>query len=131
MQDKKIRIGDNASVSKTITEQDVCDFAKICGDFNPVHMDEEAAGKTRFGARVCHGMLVASFISTVLGMYLPGPGSIYLEQSLQFCRPVYIGDTVTAYVIVEAIEDNIVRLSTSVLNQERQEVVKGTAKVMV
>ncbi|MCH5250244.1 MAG: MaoC family dehydratase [Lachnospiraceae bacterium] len=131
MQKEKIKIGDSASVSKTITETDVYCFAEICGDFNPLHVNEKEAEKSRFGKRICHGMLVSSFISTVLGMYLPGPGSIYLEQSLEFLAPVFIDDTITVTVIVKEINNKIVSLETIVVNQNMQKVIKGYAKVMV
>lgn len=128
---KNIKIGDTASFSKTISESDVYNFAGICGDFNPVHINETKAAQSRFGKRVCHGMLVASFISTVLGMYLPGNGTIYLEQSLKFKKPVYICDTVLAEVKVLEINNNIITLQTVVTNQSDDIVLEGTAKVMV
>lgn len=128
---KDIEIGDSASISKTLTEADVYNFAGICGDFNPIHINEQEAEKSRFGKRICHGMLVASFISTVLGMYLPGPGSIYLEQSVKFLAPVYIGDTITATAIVKGIENKIVKLETVVVNQNSETVIKGTAVIMI
>lgn len=131
MQTKQIKIGDSASVSKTLTETDIYNFAEICGDFNPLHIDEKEAGKSKFGKRICHGILVSAFISTVLGMYLPGPGSIYLEQTLEFVAPVYIDDTITATVIVKEINRNIVKLETIVVNQNMEEVVIGYAKVMI
>ncbi len=131
MSRKIIRVGDTASFSKTLTETDVYNFAGICGDFNPVHVDKETAAYSKFGKQVCHGMLVASFISTVLGMYLPGPGTIYLTQTLRWDAPVYIGDTITATVTVEKKELNIVTLETIVRNQKKKQVVIGTATVMV
>lgn len=129
--EKKIGVGESASVSKTLTETDVYSFAGICGDFNPVHIDKQKAEKTIFGRRICHGMLTASFISTVLGMYLPGPNSIYLEQSLKFVAPVYIGDTITASVTVLEVKDKIVKLETIVKNQNGERVVEGIASVMI
>lgn len=128
---KKIRIGDRADFSKTISESDVYTFAGICGDFNSVHINETEARKLRFGKRVCHGMLVGSFISTVLGMYLPGPGTVYLEQSLKFKKPVYIGDTIRAEVEVTEIDKSIITLHTEVINQNNDIVIEGMAKVMV
>ncbi|MCH5248892.1 MAG: MaoC family dehydratase [Lachnospiraceae bacterium] len=131
MQSEKIKIGDSASVSKTLTETDVYDFAEICGDFNPIHINKQEAEKSKFGKRICHGMLVSSFISTAIGMYLPGPGSIYLEQSLEFLAPVYIDDTITATVMVKEINNKVISLETIVVNQKMKKVVKGYAKVMV
>jgi 3-hydroxybutyryl-CoA dehydratase len=119
------------SFSKTITECDVYNFAGICGDFNPVHINKEEAKKSIFKGQVAHGMLVSSFISTVLGMYLPGPGTIYLKQTLSFKKPVYIGDTITAKVIIKDInnEKGIAKLNTIVVNQEKVVVVEGEAIV--
>lgn len=128
---KKIVVGEEASVSKTLTETDVYNFAGICGDFNPVHIDQIKAEGSRFEKRVCHGMLVASFISTVIGMKLPGEGTIYLEQNIRFVKPVYIGDTITAKVKVIDLKKNIVVLETVVKNQNDCIVVEGQAKVLV
>ncbi len=126
-----VKVGDEAGFSKTLTEYDVYSFAGITGDFNEVHVNRAAAEKSRFGKQVCHGMLVASFISTVLGMYLPGPGTIYLEQNTKFLKPVYIGDTVTAQVRVTEIQNKVVSLETFVKNQDDEVVVSGLAKVLV
>ena len=128
----KINVGDSASVSKTITETDVYLFAGITGDLNPAHVNEEASSKTMFGGRIAHGMLSAGLISTVLGMYLPGPGTIYLGQELKFTKPVRFGDTVTATAtVVEKIDEkNIVKLETIATNQKGEVVIKGMATVM-
>src|SRR3954451_24614241 len=96
----EITVGMSAEHTKTVTEADVVLFAGITGDFNPVHVDAEAAAKSRFGARIAHGMLSAGLVSAAIAMKLPGPGSIYMSQSLRFTRPVMIGDTVTARVEV-------------------------------
>ena len=93
-----IQIGDTATFSKTISEFDIYQFAGITGDFNPMHINEEFADTTIFEDRIAHGLLTGSFISTVLGMKLPGPNSIYLSQSFSFTAPVKIGDTITAKV---------------------------------
>lgn len=124
-------MGDEASVSKTISETDVYSFAGICGDFNPIHVNKEIAKESRFGDRICHGMLVASFISTVIGMYMPGEGAIYLEQNIRFVAPVYIGDTITATVKVNDVKDNVVVLETNVKNQSGKSVINGMAKVLI
>ncbi len=128
----KYSVGDTASFSKTITESDVCGFAGIVGDFNPVHINEVAAQESIFGSRIAHGMLTGSFISTVLGMYLPGPGSIYLEQSLKFLKPVKIGETITATVVISGIDEDkkIYELSTWVENDRGQKVISGEAKIL-
>ena len=129
---KEMKIGDHASVTKTVSETDVYLFAGITGDLNPAHTNEVAASKTMFKTRIAHGMLGAGFISAVLGMYLPGPGTIYMGQELKFTKPVHIGDTVTATATVEEIilEKNRVILDTTVVNQDGEVVIKGKATVM-
>ena len=129
---QEMKIGDHASVAKTVSETDVYLFAGITGDLNPAHTNEVAASKTMFKTRIAHGMLGAGFISAVLGMYLPGPGTIYMGQELKFTKPVHIGDTVTATATVEEIilEKNRVILDTTVVNQDGEVVIKGKATVM-
>ena len=129
---QEMKIGDHASVTKTVSETDVYLFAGITGDLNPAHTNEVAASKTMFKTRIAHGMLGAGFISAVLGMYLPGPGTIYMGQELKFTKPVDIGDTVTATATVEEIilEKNRVILDTTVVNQDGEVVIKGKATVM-
>ena len=129
---QEMKIGDHASVTKTVSETDVYLFAGITGDLNPAHTNEVAASKTMFKTRIAHGMLGAGFISAVLGMYLPGPGTIYMGQELKFTKPVHIGDTVTATATVEEIilEKNRVILDTTVVNQNGEVVIKGKATVM-
>ena len=132
MYSDEVVVGQAAEFRKTVTETDVVLFAGITGDLNPAHIDEVAASAGRFGGRIAHGMLSASFISTVLGTRLPGPGTIYLEQTLRFTAPVRIGDTVTARVeVAELLPKRRVRLMTTVLNQEGLAVVEGEAVVMV
>ncbi|MGQ9653042.1 MAG: MaoC family dehydratase [Thermodesulfobacteriota bacterium] len=128
----ELLVGDAAEFSKTITEADVVLFAGVTGDLNPAHMDQVWAEGTRFGGRIAHGMLSAGLISAVLGMQLPGPGTIYLSQELRFLAPVRIGDTVTARVEVEEVikGKNRVRLRTTCRNQEGTQVVDGVAWVM-
>lgn len=125
-----LKVGDSDSVSKTLTEFSVMQFAELCGDYNPVHIDPKVAAKSRFGRQVCHGMLVASLISSVLGIKLPGEGTIYLEQNLKFLAPVYIGDTVTATVTVLEVNKKIVTLKTDVTNDTGTIVITGEAKVL-
>jgi 3-hydroxybutyryl-CoA dehydratase len=127
-----LRIGASASWSKTITMADIRAFAALTGDENPLHVDEAFARTTRFGRPIAHGMLVASLISTVLGRSLPGPGTIYLSQSLEFVRPVYPGDTITALVEVTEMRDDkpVVTLITRCVNQHGEEVVRGKAIVL-
>ena len=126
-----IKVGDSDSVSKTITEGDIVTYAGITGDFNPVHINAEFAGKSMFKERIAHGMLVAGFISTVIGYHLPGPNTIYLAQEVSFKLPVKIGDTVTAEVTVTEKRDDkrILKLKTTVTNQRGEIVVDGSAVV--
>ena len=95
--------GMSASIAKTVTEADIILFAGISTDVNPAHLDEEYAKTTMFGGRIAHGMLSAGFISAVLGCHLPGPGTIYMSQTLKFKAPVRAGDTVTATVTVKEV----------------------------
>lgn len=133
MSPTELRQGDHAEFSKTVTEGDIVLFAGITGDFNPVHVDAVQAAASRFGGRIAHGLLSAGFISACIAMKLPGPGAIYLSQSLRFTRPVRIGDTVTARV--EVVEWNAAkrraRLATTCRNQNGELVIDGEAMVMV
>lgn len=99
-----LQVGQTASLAKTITEADILMFSAVSMDTNPVHLDEEAAKATQFGGRIAHGMLSAGLISAVMGTRLPGPGTIYLGQTLKFRAPVRIGDTVTATAEVTALD---------------------------
>lgn len=128
----RCEIGEKAFFSKTITETDINLFAGLCGDFNPVHVNAVEASKSIFGKRVAHGIFGASFISTVLGMYLPGPGTIYLSQTLQFKKPIYIGDTITAMVeLKELLGNGRGRLITEVMNDKDELVIMGEAVVVM
>ncbi len=129
---QEMKIGDNASMTKTVSETDVYLFAGITGDLNPAHTDEVSASQTMFKSRIAHGMLGAGFISAVLGMRLPGPGTIYLGQTLAFKKPVRIGDTVTATATVKEmnVEKNRVIMETTVCNQNGEVVIAGEATVM-
>lgn len=129
---EEIQIGDIAFFEKTISESDVYLFAGITGDLNPAHVNEPAASATRFGGRIAHGMLVSSFISTVLGMQLPGPGTIYLSQEVKFLAPVRLGDTVKALVEVIAKDDvkKRITLKTQCLLQDGTLAVDGQATVL-
>ncbi|KYZ76985.1 enoyl-CoA hydratase [Anaerosporomusa subterranea] len=127
-----IKIGDKASMSKTVTEYDVYTFAGLTGDFNPVHVNAEFAKNTMFKERIAHGMLSAGFISAVLGTTLPGANTIYLGQELSFKAPVKIGDTVTATVeVIEKIEEkHRLVFRTTVVNQEGTLVIDGKATAL-
>ena len=100
----EMEIGQSAEAVRTVSEEDLDMFAKVSGDYNPVHMDEEFARATPFRGRIAHGALVASFISGVLGNQLPGPGAIFLGLNMRFSRPVRIGDEVTTRVEVKSID---------------------------
>jgi 3-hydroxybutyryl-CoA dehydratase len=128
----EMRLGDSASVEKTISESDVYLYAGITGDFNPAHVNQAEAEKTRFGGRIAHGMLSAGLISAVLGMQLPGPGAIYISQELKFMAPVRIGDTIKAEAeVIEILpEKNRIKLKTSCWNQEGKMVIDGFAVAM-
>ena len=128
----QMELGQSASFSKTITETDVSLFAGISGDLNPAHMDETFASQSMFKGRIAHGMLCGSLISTVLGMYLPGPGSIYLNQNLKFLAPVYFQDTLTATCTVKELksEKNIIVFECEVINQKGTLVITGEATIM-
>lgn len=132
-QERLLRVGDKASFRRTITEADIALFAGATGDTNPYHFDEEYARRGRFGKRIAHGMLITGLISTVLGTRLPGPGTIYLSQTIQFRKPVFIGDTITAVAEVKSIRPDkpIVTLTTNCYNQEGETVVEGEAVVLI
>jgi 3-hydroxybutyryl-CoA dehydratase len=127
-----ISVGMTSMFAKTVTEADITLFAGISGDINPIHLNQEFAEQSIFEGRICHGMLTASFISTVLGTKLPGPGCVYLSQTLKFKAPVKAGDTVRARVTVEEVmvERKRVRLKT-VCTLGDKIVVEGEAVVHV
>ncbi len=128
----EIYIGQKASVTKTITEADVNAYAGIIGDFNPLHVNSEYAKGTRFGERIAHGMLTASFISTLVGMVLPGRDAIYCGQTLKFTAPVPIGSTITAESEVTKIipEKRIIVFKTTITRQDGVVVVEGEGTAM-
>jgi 3-hydroxybutyryl-CoA dehydratase len=126
----QISVGDISEFSKTFSETDVYLYAGVSGDFNPAHINEVFAGKTYFKTRIVHGMLSAGLISAVIGTQLPGPGSIYMQQTLRFLAPVHIGDTVKARVeVVEKIDKKKVRMKTTCTNQDAVLVLEGEAMV--
>jgi 3-hydroxybutyryl-CoA dehydratase len=121
--------GARAEYVRTITEDDIARFAEVSGDYNPIHLDDEYAARTPFGSRIAHGILSAAFISKLLGTDLPGPGTIYLGQTLKFLAPVRIGDTITASVEVTGVREDkrIVTLRTDCTNQHGTVVTTGEA----
>jgi acyl dehydratase len=129
---EELSIGQSAQYSKTVGEDDIKLFAASSGDVNPVHLDAEFAAGTRFGERIAHGMLTGAYISAAIAMELPGPGTIYLGQSLRFRLPVTIGDTVTVQLEITELNERrkFVTLECTVVNQDDKIVATGTAEVM-
>ena len=129
---KEIKQGDSAFHIKEIRDKDIEMFGAITSDYNPAHFDSEYASKTMFKKRIAHGMLVGSLFSKVFGMDLPGPGAIYINQTLKFKRPVYIGDTIKAVVTVREInlERNRVYFDCVSYNQNDEIVIVGEAELM-
>ncbi|MDP9202136.1 MAG: SDR family oxidoreductase [Gemmatimonadota bacterium] len=130
---ERIEVGDHASLSHTIVADDVASFAALTGDYNPLHVDPDYASTTEFGKPVVHGMLSASFISTLIGMLLPGPGALWTSQTLQFRAPAFVGDTITVRGVVKqkSIGARLLALDIAVTNQQGQELVSGQATVKV
>jgi 3-hydroxybutyryl-CoA dehydratase len=126
-------IGEKAQLSRTISEEDIRRMAEITGDFNPVHVNEAFASRTRFKGRIAHGVFSAGLISAVLGTKLPGPGAIYLKQTLEFLQPVRAGETLTAEVEVTAwrADKRIITLKTRCFNGSGKDVVQGEAVLLV
>ena len=128
----ELAVGMTVSIQNTVSEQDVIDFARVSGDHNPLHMDEEYAKTTVFGGRIAHGALSASYISAVLGNDLPGPGAVFLELNLKFVRPVRIGDTVLSTAEVVEMVERGYRVKLAVKGEVNgKAVMRGEATVMV
>ena len=126
-----LEVGQTASYSKTVSERDVQLFAEVSGDHNPVHLDAEYAAETMFKERIAHGMFSGALISAAIACELPGPGTIYLGQSLKFSRPVKLGDTLRVELeVLEKLPKGRVRLATRVFNQNQEQVVDGEAEVL-
>lgn len=126
-----LQVGDTGSFSKTISEKDVFAFADVSGDFNPLHIDEEYAKRSRFGQRIAHGILTAGIISTVLGGEIPGLGTIFVELHIKFLKPVFFGDTMTATgTVMEIINPKRVRMLVACRNQHGEDVALGNAIVV-
>lgn len=129
---EQLSVGMSASVGRTVSAADILAFAGVSGDTNPVHVDEEFAASTMFGGRIAHGMLSASYMSAVFGTQLPGPGCIYLSQSLRFKAPVKIGDTVVATVTVkELVREKRQAVFDTVCTVGGKVVLDGEAKILV
>ena len=130
---KKIKIGDKAEITHTISKEDIEKFVELSGDDNKLHTDEVFASKTQYKKPVVHGMLGASFISTIIGTKLPGDGALWYSQNLEFLRPVRIGDklSIVATVIKKIDRTKAIELQTDIFNQNKQKVTTGIAKVKV
>lgn len=127
-----IEVGQKASTERHVEKDDILLFATVSGDNNPVHLNEAFAATTSFKEPIAHGMLSASFISATMACSLPGPGSVYLTQSLEFLRPVYIGDTLRIEIeVLEKLPKNKVRLATKVFNQRNKRIVDGEATALL
>lgn len=132
MQYSDLMVGMSAEFSKQVSDADVHSFAEVTGDRNPLHLDDEAASRTRFGGRIAHGMLSAGIVSAAIAGKLPGSGSVYLSQTMRFTAPVRIGDTVTARItVLELLSKNRVRLATTCRNQSGETVLDGEAVILV
>jgi len=129
----EISLGYTKNFSVKITEEILDKFASISGDFNPLHMDAEYAQTTQFHKRVCHGMLLASFFSRLIGMYIPGKPSLYFSQSLNFVAPCFIDDTlkIIGTVTKKTLATKMLTLKTEIFNQNDDSIVNGIAKVIV
>ena len=124
-----LKVGQTASLTKTITEEDLNHFIAITGDENPLHIDESFAKQTFFGQRIAHGMLSASLFSTLVGMHIPGIGAIYKSQTLEFLLPVFIGDTLCAWFEIISIdtENKEIKIKSWIKNQDGKNVIEGRA----
>ena len=129
----EIEIGLEHHFEISIDEKLEEDFAKISGDFNPLHMDEQFAKKSKFGRRICHGMLLSSFFSRLVGMYLPGKNALYFSQNLNFIEPCFIGDKiiVKGEVIDKSEATRMIKIETTIKNKEGKFLIKGNAQVMI
>ncbi|UPQ83845.1 MaoC family dehydratase [Pseudomonas knackmussii] len=126
-----LEVGQTASFEKAVEERDIQLFAAMSGDHNPVHLDAEYAAGTPFKERIAHGMFSGALISAAVACTLPGPGTIYLGQTMKFTRPVKLGDTLTVRLeILEKLPKNRVRIATRVFNQNDEQVVDGEAEVL-
>lgn len=130
---ESIKLGQTAQFEIKIDEMTLNDFAKLSGDYNPLHMDDDYAKKTKFGKRVCHGMLLASYLSRLIGMYLPGKNALYFSQTLNFRLPCFIGDQIMikGEVIEKHETTKIITLKTTIVNQTGKCLIDGLAKVLV
>ena len=129
----EIKIGMEKKFTIEITESMLENFAKLSGDYNPLHMDKDYAKTTSFKKRVCHGMLLSSFFSRLVGMYLPGQNALYLSQSLKFPKPCFINEkvTITGKIVSKSESTQIITLKTTIVNESGKCLVDGDAKVLL
>lgn len=129
----QLQVGQRATVCRTVTSEDVAAFAQLSGDYNALHLDREFAARTEFAQPVAHGFLHASMLSTLIGMKLPGQGALYLSQTIEFSAPVFVGDALEATAIIDKIDTDtrIVDLTTQIVNQSGQAVLRGRARAKV
>lgn len=127
-----ITIGQNVSINRVVSADDITLFAAVSGDFNPVHLDAEYASTTAFGKPIAHGMFCGALISATIAMHFPGPGSIYRSQSIKFTKPVFVGDTLTVDISVTDKQDRLklVTVNCIVKNQHGKTVASGEAGVI-
>ncbi len=128
-----IEINDEIKFHVKITEKMLDDFAELSGDYNPIHTNQEYASKTDFGKKICHGMLLASFFSRLIGMYIPGKNALYFSQSLNFRKPCFVNDKITiiGIVIEKKSSTKMIKLKTVIKNLKDEIIVDGEAKVLV
>lgn len=129
----QIDIGLTKEFDVIITQSLVDDFAKISGDYSPIHMNEEFAKSTKFGRKIVHGMLLASLLSRMVGMYLPGKHALYLSQSLEFHNPCFVNDEITVSSIVNDKSEStkIIKINSKILNNKNEVLLNGTGKIIV
>ncbi|MCX6125448.1 MAG: MaoC family dehydratase [Proteobacteria bacterium] len=129
---RQLRTGEKESIVKVFTDNDLTTFAEITCDHNPMHLDDDYVGETSFGKKIAHGMHVSALISAVVGTKLPGPGTIFLSQSMTYLAPVFVGDSITAEVeVVEIARKGFVSLNLWCRNQDGVIVIEGQASVKV
>lgn len=127
-----IEVGQKATVERTVEDKDILLFAAASGDNNPIHLNADYAAATSFKQPIAHGMLSGAFISAAMACHLPGPGSVYLTQSLEFLRPVYAGDTLRVEIeVLEKLPKNQIRLATRIFNQRNKRIVTGEATALL
>jgi len=135
MEKRVLHVGDKANYVKTITKADVYNFAAVTGDFCPIHLDEDFARNTRFGKTISHGLLVSNLLSTIMGMKLPGPGTVFIEEHVKFLLPTYPGDTITAELELTEISEKknsyIAGFKGYCKNQKGEVVVEAEEKQML